>query len=385
MNDYIIIDDTIIFYPDFNNSLSNYMDIVCKYNKLIFSNYDDPLICIETNNESNEKYYYCNYKSNKFNQIVDWTSSNLTHLTFGWHFNQIVNLTPNITHLTFGWHFNQLIDLPQNLTHLTFGGNFNQIVNLPSELTHLTFGNNFNQLVILPPNLTYLTFGSMFNQLINLTPNLTHLTFGRNFQQLVNWTPQNLTHLTFGRDYNQLVNWTPNLTHLTYGLKFNQSVNLPHNLTHLTFGDYFNQQINIPSSIKYLTFGKNFNQQINIPSSIKYLKLQSDNQYILDNLPNGIEELELTNVVNLELTNLELTNLPSGIKKILLYDDNIFSRHRKYNKELNCLPKSIEYIRLNYFYDKKISNIPANLKILECSKNYNFIDDFVGKYEIIKY
>jgi hypothetical protein len=103
--------------------------------------------------------------------------------------------------------------------------------------------------------------------------------------------------------------------------------------------------------------------------------LSSDNnQYIVDNLPNGIEILEFDFIKN-----LELSNLPSEIKKIM------FNYDCDYNKELNCLPKSIEYIRLNKFYNKKISNIPTNLKTLECSKDYIFINDFIGKYKVIQY
>jgi hypothetical protein len=73
-----------------------------------------------------------------------------------------------------------------------------------------------------------------------------------------------------------------------------------------------------------------------------------------------------------------LKTIPIGIKKIL------FDNHCEYNEELNCLPKSIEYIRLNYNYDKKISNAPTNLKTLECSEDYKFINDFINKYIVLK-
>jgi hypothetical protein len=160
---------------------------------------------------------------------------------------------------------------------------------------------------------------------------------------------------------------------LTFGDKFNQLVNLPSNITYLTFGWSFNQPVNLPSNIINLTFGFCFNQKINIPTSIKYLKLYGNNkQYIVDNLPNGIEELEFN------IKNLELSNLPTGIKKILVEYGG------SYNGELNCLPKSIEHIRLNKYYENKISNIPDNLKILECSLDYKFISDFIDKYQIIE-
>jgi hypothetical protein len=128
-------------------------------------------------------------------------------------------------------------------------------------------------------------------------------------------------------------------------------------------------------NLTHLIIGVNFNQQINIPIGIKYLKLTNDNkQYIVDNLPNGIEELVLFHIKN-----LELSNLPSGIKKI------VFNENSDFNKNLNCLPKSIEYLKLNKNYNKKISNIPANLKTLECSKNYKFISDFINKCQVIQY
>ena len=53
-NNYWIVDEWLIFKPNFNEELTNYYDIINKYKKVIFSNYDDPLIAIETNN--NYKY-----------------------------------------------------------------------------------------------------------------------------------------------------------------------------------------------------------------------------------------------------------------------------------------------------------------------------------------
>ncbi len=114
----------------------------------------------------------------------------LTHLTFGYEFNQSVDNLPNtVTHLTFGFHFNHSIDkLPKNLTHLTFGFMFNKpIHNLPEGLTHLEFGSHFNLPINnLPNGLTHLTFSGYFNQLVdNLPNNLTHLKFGIYFYKLV--------------------------------------------------------------------------------------------------------------------------------------------------------------------------------------------------------
>ena len=64
---YWIIADTIIFKPEFNENLDAHKEIISQYLKLIFSNYCDPKIVIETNNKYNNKYKNI-YKSSLFNQ-----------------------------------------------------------------------------------------------------------------------------------------------------------------------------------------------------------------------------------------------------------------------------------------------------------------------------
>ena len=53
-NDYWILDNKLIFKPKFNESIEKYYDLISNYDTLIFSNYNDVNICIETNN----KYEY---------------------------------------------------------------------------------------------------------------------------------------------------------------------------------------------------------------------------------------------------------------------------------------------------------------------------------------
>ena len=43
-NNYQIVDEWLIFKPKFNEELTNYYDVINKYNKIMFSNYNDPLI-----------------------------------------------------------------------------------------------------------------------------------------------------------------------------------------------------------------------------------------------------------------------------------------------------------------------------------------------------
>ena len=81
-NTYFILDEWLIFKPEFNEELTNYYDVINKYKKIIFSNYNKPLIALETNNKY-ENQYKNNFIHNKFVLEIDLSNNiNLTHLTF---------------------------------------------------------------------------------------------------------------------------------------------------------------------------------------------------------------------------------------------------------------------------------------------------------------
>ena len=315
-SDYWIYDDIVIIKPYFNNLFDNYIDLFYKYDKLIFSNYMSVKTCLQKEIFLNKKLNFSDSHEPIHNSI----------------FNDKVILPHNLTYLTFGNCFNHAVILPPLLTNLMFGYNFNRAVNLPPLLIYLIFGYNFNQEVILPLLLTHLIFGWEFNHKVIL--------------------PQLLTHLTFNHNFNQVVNLPPLLTHLKFGYKFNQIVNLPHLLVHLTFG-------------------RIFNRVINLPMNLTYIKLNCNNKYLISNLNNEIEELELD--YNFDLN---LNNLPNNIKKIS------FHTCSQFNHELNYLPKSLKYLKLNSLYNKKILNIPPKLFLIICSKKYKFINDFDDECEI---
>ena len=67
--DYWIYDNKVIFKPYFDDKLDDYIDIISKYNELIFSNYNGCAITIKTNNKYYNEYEQ-KYKSSKFNQQV---------------------------------------------------------------------------------------------------------------------------------------------------------------------------------------------------------------------------------------------------------------------------------------------------------------------------
>jgi len=91
---------------------------------------------------------------------------------------------PNLTHIIFGWFFNQSIDnLPNSLIHITFGNNFNQPFNNSLiSLTHIIFGDDFNQLLPLLPSLTHITFGKNFDQSIdNLSKTVRYINISKKY------------------------------------------------------------------------------------------------------------------------------------------------------------------------------------------------------------
>ena len=53
---YWIVEDKFIFGYSFNSPLDKYIGIIGKYNQLIFSNYDDLKITLETNNMHNIEF-----------------------------------------------------------------------------------------------------------------------------------------------------------------------------------------------------------------------------------------------------------------------------------------------------------------------------------------
>jgi len=134
----------------------------------------------------------------------------VTHLVFGWSFNQPLNvgvIPSSVTHLVFGWSFNQPLNvgvIPSNVTHLTFGNNFDQHLNvgvIPSSVTHLVFGWDFNQPLnvgVIPSSVTHLRFGYSLNQRLNqllnvgvIPSSVTHLTLCYKLKDNLDIIPKN--------------------------------------------------------------------------------------------------------------------------------------------------------------------------------------------------
>ena len=270
MEKYYIDNDTIIFNYEFNEPLDKYIEIIKNYKKLIFSDYDDYKICIETNNKWILEYD-SHYKHSKFNRPLTNSLDGLNMLT----------------QLTFGTYFNQPVegcfDNLKSLTHLTFGVCFNQ----PVDKGCL---NNLK-------NLTQLTFGYWFNQpvdegcLDNLN-NLTQLTFGDEFNQPIESVLDNLKNLTI----------------LTLGYKFNQELAIPINIKILKLNNNNRIIDYLPNSIEGLFLGQYFNLELdNLPNSIKIILFDKDSKYNkeLNNLPKSLSKLYLPKKYDKEIINID--------------------------------------------------------------------------------
>jgi len=199
------------------------------------------------------------------------TRNGLLHWNYHWNHNKLCNLT----HLKFGYYFNNILDkgvLPDCLTKLEFGTMFNKSIStdvLPSNLTYLKFGDNFNQPItnnILPDGLSVLIFGNSFNQPIDinaLPTSLSVLKFGIHFNS-------SLGSLFGGQRSLEKKILPSGLTHLTLGHLFDQPLesflsksSFP-NLTHITLYQYKRQILcdYLPSNLKYLIFDHPYDEYI---------------------------------------------------------------------------------------------------------------------------
>ena len=147
-----------------------------------------------------------------------------------------------LTHLTFGYCFNQEVGkLPQLLIHLTFGDCFNQEVNLLlrqlTHLTHLTFGYRFNKSnIYLPFGIKYLKLDCNNSHIISqLSSNIEVLELDYSFYLELNDLPTLLKQIIFHKnsEYNKELNCLP---------KFVEQIQLPY--------DYDKQIKNLPLKLK---------------------------------------------------------------------------------------------------------------------------------------
>lgn len=147
----------------------------------------------------------------------------------------------------------------------------------PPQMTHLTFGHNFNQMLepgIIPYGVANLTFGDEYNQFLTqglIPSSVRNLKLGYDFRLKLKPydLPYRITHLTleaYPLELNPGV-LPSSLTHLS--IPYYASVIycgvLPPGLISLTFKRHFNYILSpgvLPLGLKYLDLGQDFNKKI---------------------------------------------------------------------------------------------------------------------------
>ena len=204
---------------------------------------------------------------------------------------------------------------------------------------------NFDELDIYAKSLNNISSQSKY--LLSAFNNSVNLVEGSGSAKLLS----TLTHLVLGNSFNKSVDYlSPELEYLEFGYLFNQEVdNLPHKLKYLTFGYSFNQCVdNLPCSLIEINFSFAFNMAVdNLPCLLKSLTFCKEYEYTKD----------------------YVYIFPPGIAQSNIIKPFAFSQN------LETLPNSLEYLRLNPNYKEKINYINTNLKTIRCSENYPFQEE----------
>ena len=238
----------------------------------------------------------------------------------------------NETTLTLEYNVNKSIDefvFPEGIRHLIFSYIFNQPITktLPSTLESIKFDmGRFNRRItknILPDNLELLLLGDNHNCVIK--PNVL---------------PKNLKTLYLGESYNYEIThdiFPPNLEFLHVGHKYNYKLlsnSLPSKLIQLVLGIEYDQEITenvLPNTLEILTldsaYSHIFNENV-LPKSLHTLEIYGSkkNELTVNNL------LFYQNIINIKIfkLDLELLNLPSSVKKIMIVDDKSYTVKNKH-------------------------------------------------------
>lgn len=197
-------------------------------------------------------------------------------------------LPPNLTHLTFGIHFNLPLDhhLPPSLTHLTFENNFQIPEDLPREVSSRIDHYWNHPLDNLPSKLTHLVLPANFNSPILLPSTLTHLTASSSLS--INSLPHSLIHLEIGTIERE-VTFPPFLTYLRI-TRFQRcvSLTLPEKLTEFQCYESFPAESHLPDSITSLTIRTS---RSTFPPNLKHLTLIEGGFPVDIKLPPSLETL----------------------------------------------------------------------------------------------
>ncbi len=341
-------------------------------------------------------------------QIIDIIKTN-KNIQFGFAFNQPVKNLPNtIEKLFFDCKFNQPLDLlPEGIKSLGVGRDFNQsLYSLPKSIISIEYRSTFDlDLTILPIQLKRLIIlnSNIDSDYDCLPDDLEHLSLPDEFNCELKKLPSNLKILKLGNKFNKPIDLIQKLN--SFGKeslemivfseysKFSQPiVRLSSNLKVLIFGDEFSQELNcLPIGLKVLRLGKKFNYPLdNLPCSLDELVIGSSLfNHPINNLPDGLTKLYFKNdcefnypleklpenLQHLKLNSkysYDLDNLPNKLKSMVISDCGVICRglnnkhHLKifysYNKQIAKSINKLEYLVLEKKYEDEINEILLSIE-----------------------
>jgi hypothetical protein len=137
--------------------------------------------------------------------------------------------------------------------------------------------------------------------------------------------------------------------------------NLPEGLEELNFSiGYFNKSIdNLPIGLIKLKLGSNFNKPIdNLPKGLKYLVLGDSFDHPIDNLPETLEYLQTGFNFN-----HSIDNIPNSITQLYLCG--------LFNQAIKKYPNHLETLVFTFSFNKPLGLIPKSIKYLGLSSRFD--------------
>ena len=148
-------------------------------------------------------------------------TENITHLTFGDHFNKQVIIPENVTHLTFGWNFNQQVNLP-NIKYLEIDcNNIDIIENLPNSVEEIEFDYYFDLELFNLPNsikkISFIGYYNKYNKELNCLPEFVeYLELCKYYYKKISKFPLNLKTIKCYNEYKYIDDFKDKYIVITY-------------------------------------------------------------------------------------------------------------------------------------------------------------------------
>lgn len=314
--------NTLIFVHNFNEQLEYEYRLMSKYPSLRFEDdenhpsiFNHPIFLTWNLQEV--------YMGHSFNNYII-LNPGLCKLSLGFRFDKKIELTYGLTHITFGHEFNKPIILTPNIQHLMMKTHrYSHSIVLNKQLVELIVENYEEKPIVFSKNLKCATCNYLSNITISifiLPKSITHVDLKNISSPIIKLTKKllcvKLNDSSYRFGFEVIANkyaFSIYLGHAYYCVQFPKSLkNLTLNMTRDTFQTTKNLNYLCLTNVK-----KTHN--VTIEHSIKKLSIRFNTlNFLMDNLPNSIENLEtrLLTLSNYTFHNMNFhtVNPPNSLK-----------------------------------------------------------------------